>query len=67
MIHCVILVFITLNVWFNYPETKDHSLEEMSLVFDKDQAIVEVPEVRSEGSSQKGSDVEEVQQVERKV
>lgn len=67
IVYCVILVFITLNVWFNYPETKGHSLEEMSLIFDKDDAKVEVPEVKSGGSSQKGSDSEEVQQVEVKV
>lgn len=67
IVYCVILVFITVNVWFNYPETKGHSLEEMALVFDRDDAKVEVPEVHSSGSSQKGSEVDEVIQVEVKV
>lgn len=39
----------------------------MSLVLDKDEAVVEEPEVKRDGSSQKGSDVEEMQHVETKM
>ncbi|KAH8901556.1 sugar transporter [Thozetella sp. PMI_491] len=34
IVFAVILVFITLTIYFFYPETKGHSLEEMALVFD---------------------------------
>lgn len=53
-VYVALLVLITANVWFFYPETKGHSLEEMSLVFDKADSKVEIPEV----SSQSGSDSE---------
>jgi hypothetical protein len=32
VVYCVILVFITVTVWFFYPETSGHSLEVNSLV-----------------------------------
>jgi Sugar (and other) transporter len=40
VVYCVILVGITVTVWFFYPETNGHSLEEMARVFDGDEAAV---------------------------
>jgi hypothetical protein len=34
IVFAVILVFITVTVYFFYPETKGHSLEEMAILFD---------------------------------
>ncbi|KAF5027833.1 hypothetical protein F66182_60 [Fusarium sp. NRRL 66182] len=38
IVFAVILVVVTLTIFFFYPETKGHSLEEMAEIFDKDQA-----------------------------
>ena len=40
MVFAVILVFITIVIWFAYPETKGHTLEEMAVVFDGENAAV---------------------------
>lgn len=34
IVFAVILVVITITVYFFYPETKGHSLEEMAVIFD---------------------------------
>lgn len=39
-IYCCILVVITVVVWFFYPETNGHTLEEMARLFDGDAADV---------------------------
>ncbi|KAK5442744.1 hypothetical protein LTS15_010951 [Exophiala xenobiotica] len=40
IIYCVILVFITVTIYFCYPETMGHSLEEMTRVFEGRNAAV---------------------------
>ncbi|KAH6879481.1 sugar transporter [Thelonectria olida] len=40
IVFAVILVIVTVTIYFYYPETKGHSLEEMAVIFDKDQAAV---------------------------
>ncbi|KAK7428069.1 hypothetical protein QQZ08_005501 [Neonectria magnoliae] len=40
IVFAVILVIITLTVYFFYPETKGHSLEEMAVIFDKEMASI---------------------------
>ena len=35
IVFAVILVVVTLTVYFYYPETKGHTLEEMAVLFDK--------------------------------
>lgn len=70
IVYCVLLVFITANVWFFYPETKGHSLEEISLVFDRRDAKVEVPvihEAMSSSNSEKDAKIEETVHAESKV
>ncbi|KAH7155914.1 sugar transporter [Dactylonectria macrodidyma] len=42
VIFVAILVGITITVYFFYPETRGHSLEEMAIVFDKDQAVLDL-------------------------
>ncbi|KAL1845006.1 hypothetical protein VTK73DRAFT_1348 [Phialemonium thermophilum] len=39
VVFAVILVFILITVYFLYPETRGHSLEEMAVVFDKTLAV----------------------------
>jgi hypothetical protein len=34
IVYIAILVVILVNVWFTYPETRGHSLEEVAVVFD---------------------------------
>ncbi|KAJ4264227.1 hypothetical protein NW762_005421 [Fusarium torreyae] len=48
IVFAVILVVITVTIYFYYPETKGHSLEEMAQIFDKDQAVVTGHEVTKE-------------------
>ncbi|OAA60285.1 sugar transporter [Niveomyces insectorum RCEF 264] len=38
-VYVAILVVITVVVWFSYPETKGHTLEEMARLFDGDDAV----------------------------
>jgi hypothetical protein len=40
VVYCIILVAITLTVYFFYPETNGHSLEEMARIFDGEAAAV---------------------------
>jgi Sugar (and other) transporter len=40
VVYVVILVFILHTIYFFYPETNEHSLEEMARVFDGDDAAV---------------------------
>lgn len=40
VVFAVILVFITLTIWFFYPETKGHTLEEMAGIFDGEAAAI---------------------------
>ena len=40
VVYCVILVVITIVIWFLYPETIGHSLEEMSRIFDGEKAAL---------------------------
>lgn len=40
VVFAVILVFVVLTVYFFYPETKGHTLEEMAVVFDGEDAPV---------------------------
>lgn len=40
VVYCIILVVITITIWFSYPETNGHSLEEMARLFDGDDAAV---------------------------
>jgi Sugar (and other) transporter len=35
-----VLVFAIITIWFAYPETRGHSLEEMALVFDGEDAVI---------------------------
>lgn len=39
IVFAVILVFITITVYFFYPETRGHSLEEIALIFDGEDAL----------------------------
>ncbi|KAL3486651.1 general substrate transporter [Aspergillus germanicus] len=34
LVYCVILVIITITIWFWYPETNGYTLEEMAVIFD---------------------------------
>ncbi|KAM0334540.1 hypothetical protein ACHAQA_001570 [Verticillium albo-atrum] len=44
IVFAVILVIVTLTIYFFYPETKGHTLEEMAVIFDGEAAAVtEVP------------------------
>jgi MFS family permease len=36
IVYCVLLVIITTTIWFWYPETKGHTLEETAALFDED-------------------------------
>jgi sugar porter (SP) family MFS transporter len=55
IVYCVILVVITVTIYFFYPETKGHSLEAMASVFDgKDAAIPEEGKIR-ESVERRGS------------
>ena len=40
IVYCVILIVITVTIYFLYPETNGHSLEEMARIFDGDDATV---------------------------
>jgi MFS family permease len=40
IVFAVLLVLITLIIYFFYPETKGHTLEEMAVIFDKEDAAV---------------------------
>ncbi|KAM5344155.1 hypothetical protein ACJ41O_012692 [Fusarium nematophilum] len=40
IVFAVILVVVTVTIYFFYPETKGHSLEEMAVIFDKEEAAV---------------------------
>lgn len=51
LVYVVILVGITLTVWFTYPETNGHSLEQMAKVFDGDEA-----DVVGEGEAEKAAE-----------
>ena len=47
IVYCVLLVVITVTIYFFYPETKGHSLESMALIFDgKDALVPEEGQVR---------------------
>jgi len=47
IVFAVILIIIIITIYFFYPETKGHSLEEMAVIFDGESAAVVIPEVRS--------------------
>lgn len=51
IVYCVLLVIITVTIYFFYPETKGHSLETMARIFDGEDAAV--PE---EGKSRESVD-----------
>ncbi|KAL2851503.1 general substrate transporter [Aspergillus pseudoustus] len=38
IVYCVILVIITITIWFWYPETNGYTLEEMAVIFDGERA-----------------------------
>jgi hypothetical protein len=64
----VVLILYGVTVFFAYPETKGHSLEQMAVVFDGDAA--EVPYLgetveRSASMASKGNEKEGVVRVER--
>ena len=40
LVYVAILIIITVTIWFFYPETNGHSLEEMARIFDGDNADV---------------------------
>jgi hypothetical protein len=40
IVYACLLLVITVVVWFAYPETNGHSLEEMARIFDGDDAVV---------------------------
>lgn len=40
IVYCILLVIISITIYFAYPETKGHSLEEMARLFDGDHAAV---------------------------
>lgn len=40
IVFVVILLFIICTIWFFYPETRGHSLEEMAVIFDGEKAAV---------------------------
>jgi hypothetical protein len=40
LVYVGLLFIITLTIYFCYPETRGHSLEEMSRLFDGDEAVV---------------------------
>lgn len=39
IVFCVLLALIVVNTYFFFPETKGHSLEEVALIFDGEQAV----------------------------
>jgi MFS family permease len=45
IIYVIILIFITLTCYFFYPETRGHSLEEMTSVFDGEDAVPDTAEI----------------------
>lgn len=44
VVFAVILVAITITIYFLYPETRGHSLEEMAVIFDKHDIGLEIGE-----------------------
>ncbi|KAH7116507.1 sugar transporter [Dactylonectria estremocensis] len=54
ILFAVVLLVATLTIYFFYPETKGHSLEEMAVIFDGEDAAV-IAEVK--GTNIKGGDV----------
>ncbi len=40
LVYVAILIVITITIWFCYPETNGHSLEEIARIFDGDDADV---------------------------
>lgn len=55
VVFAVLLVGITVTVWFFYPETKGHTLEEMTVVFDGENAAVSGAEALHVTLEKKGS------------
>jgi Sugar (and other) transporter len=43
LVFVVVLITMVITVWFWYPETRGHSLEQMAVLFDGDEAEVAVP------------------------
>uniref|UniRef100_A0A060SZF0 ARAD1C00242p n=1 Tax=Blastobotrys adeninivorans TaxID=409370 RepID=A0A060SZF0_BLAAD len=50
IVFCVLLLFIFLNTYFFYPETRGYSLEEISRVFDGDEAVIQVEDDQQKGA-----------------
>ncbi|KAF1961622.1 sugar transporter [Byssothecium circinans] len=57
VVFAVILVFVTGTIWFFYPETKGHTLEEMAVIFDGpgSETVVDAPEILKNTTDGKGA------------
>lgn len=55
LVYVVILCIITATIWFFYPETNGHSLEQMARVFDGDEADVVAESEAAEAAERKMS------------
>jgi MFS family permease len=44
IVYVAILIIICITIYFTYPETRGHSLEEIAIVFDGEQAAIPNPE-----------------------
>ncbi|KAL2829409.1 general substrate transporter [Aspergillus cavernicola] len=61
IVFVIVLSLLILTVWFFYPETKGHTLEEMAVIFDgPDAAVFGKMEVGDTGRRAKGSSIEVV-------
>ncbi|KAL5343117.1 general substrate transporter [Aspergillus crustosus] len=61
IVYCVILVIIGITIWFWYPETNGHTLEELDALFDKGEAGGGItPAVNKQGDEGEISHVEKV-------
>jgi hypothetical protein len=50
-----------ITVWFCYPETRGHSLEQMAVLFDGEEAEMAVPEVTAERTASVVSEMIDVE------
>ncbi len=59
ILFCLLNAVLFIIVWFFFPETKGHSLEEIALVFEGDQAAVRnaIPEYLDKGVENEARDI----------
>ncbi|KAL4968904.1 general substrate transporter [Aspergillus stella-maris] len=66
IVYCVLLVIISVTIWFWYPETKGYTLEEMAVLFGGDRKREDLKGVRAESAGEGkegGADISHVEKV----